>query len=570
MGQECCGTSMKRADRHGSGTASPVPARRRRVDPTAPIVRRARRPLPEFTGLLARKNADAGAGFTEFLPVALQIVHTPPSRIRRMVAYALCATITVALLASIFGHLTLFAIAPGELVVRGGSQVVQSVEAGQVTAIPVGNGSHVERGSVVLQLDPTAAQAAKAIIEAKLAYARAEAARHGAAASAAQASAIDKASSIPWPSGLPEDLRAREEAVFHADLAQLAATIVDLQDKSKTQEAIRGKYEQNIAAQTALIGSRTKRTAMHQTLEKQGWDSRATVLQALQPLRQDEVGLATYRGLLGEAKAEMTVIDDEIAQTRANFVADNIDAMAAAERQIPDLVERLKTADLALADLTLRAPVSGTVQALAVTNLGQSIAIGETLMQVTSDGVPLEVTAYVVNADIGFVKAGQSVNIKVDTFPYTRYGTIEGRVTRVGADAFAGRFALMQQKDDATAPSKGSLSATNAAEQTTDLVFPVTVVPNKLSIAVEGRDVPLTAGMSVVAEIETQRQRAIDYILYPLTRVFNRDRPQGGGDGAIIPARTTRQRVTPLRSAPDGPTHIPSSRVSPSVSENAR
>ena len=518
---------MKGADRQGLRTASPVPARRRRVDPAAPIVRRSRRPLPEFTGLLAQQSVDAGADFIEFLSVALQIVHTPPSPSRRAIAYALCATVTLALLASIFGHLTLFAIAPGELVVRGGSQVVQSVEPGQVTAIPVGNGSHIERGNVVLQLDSTAAQAAKAIIEAKLAYARAEAARHGAAASAAQASTIDKASSIPWPSGLPQDLRAREEAVFHADLTQLAVTIVDLQDKVKTQEAIRDKYEQNIAAQNTLIGSRTKRTAMHQILQKQGWDSRATVLQALEPLRQDEVGLATYRGLLGEAKAEITVIDNEIAQTRASFIADNIDAMAAAERQIPDLVEQLKKADLALADLTLRAPVSGTVQALAVTNLGQSVAIGETLMQVTPDGVPLEIEAYVVNADIGFVKAGQLVNIKVDTFPYTRYGTIKGRVTRVGADAVAGRFALLQQKDDATAPSKGSLSATNAAEQTKDLVFPVTVVPNKLSIDVEGREVPLTAGMSVVAEIETQRQRAIDYILYPLTRAFYRSGPQG-------------------------------------------
>ena len=73
----------------------------------------------------------------------------------------------------------------------------------------------------------------------------------------------------------------------------------------------------------------------------------------------------------------------------------------------------------------------------------------------------------------------------------------------------------------------GPLSVTNAAQQTSDLVFPVTVIPDKSSIDVDGRDVPLTAGMSVVVEIETQRQRALTYILYPLTRVFAAAKPQG-------------------------------------------
>ena len=505
-------------------TSSPR-TRSRRVDPKSPIVRRVRRPLPEFTGLPASKGSDEGSAFKDFLPVALQIVHTPPSTLRRMIAYVVCTLVTLAVLASIFGYLTLFAIAPGEIVARGGSQVVQSVEPGKVTAITVSNGSHVERGSVVLQLDPTEAQASKAIVKAKLDFARAEVARHDAAARAAQASAIEETIPTTWPDGLPEDLKTREEALLRADLAQLSATIVDLQDKSKRQEAIREKYNQSIVAQKALIESRYKRTAMHEILQKQGWDSRATVLQALEPLRQDEVSLATYQGSLGEANAEVTVIANEVAETRASFVADNIDAMAAAERQIPDLVEQFKRADFTLANLTLRAPVSGTIQALAVTSVGQSVAVGEKLMQVTSDSRPLEVLAYVLNADIGFVRVGQPVTLKVDTFPYTRYGTIEGRVTGVGADALTGRYALMQQEDDATTPSKGSLSATSAAQQTKDLVFPVTVVPTRSFITVDGSDVPLTAGMSIVAEIQTQRQRAIYYILYPLTRVFNRDKP---------------------------------------------
>lgn len=476
-------------------------------------------PVPE--------DGAADVGFTDFLPIALQIVHSPPSPRWRAVAYVLCGLITVAILAAVFGHLTLFAIAPGEFEARGGTQVVEPLEPGQVSAVPVANGSYVEKGGVVLQLDPTAAQAAKTIVEAQLAYARAEAVRHATAATVARAPTIDKNAPIAWPADIPADVKDRETTVFRADLAQLAATLADLQSKLKMQEAIRDKYAANVTAQKQLIEGRTKRTAMHETLAKQGWDSRAMVLQALQPLRQDEVSLAGYQGSLGEANAAIPVINNQLAQARASFIADNVDAAAAAERQVPELVERLKKADLALANLTLRAPVSGTVQALAVTSVGQSVTIGEKLMQVVPNGAPLEIQAYVLNTDIGFVRAGQPVTIKVDTFPYTRYGTIKGHVARVAADAVTGRFAQMQQKNDATTPSKGLLSATSASTQMTDLVFPVTVIPDSTSIKVEGRDVPLTPGMSVVAEIETRRQRAINYILYPLTRVFYSSQPQG-------------------------------------------
>lgn len=503
-----------------------VQRRKRRPDVTEPARRKTRNPLPDFTGLPA-SYGDADIGFNDFLPVALQIVYTPPEPWRRVLAYLVCGLITGAILWSIFGYLRLFAIASGELAARGGSQVVEPLEVGQVSAVPVHNGSHVDKGSIVLQLDPTAARAAKTIVEAKLASARAEAIRHTAAASLGRPGVIDKGAPLAWSSDIPADVRAREESVLHADLAQLAAAIADLQAKLKTEQATRDKLVANIGAQKTLIDSRTKRTAMHETLAKQGWDSRAMVLQSLEPLRQDQVNLTNYEGALEEAKAAIPVIENQMAQARESFVADNVDAAATAERQVTELVEHLKKADLALANLALRAPVAGAVQGLAVTNIGQSVKTGEKLMQIVPDGAPLEIQAYVLNADIAFVRAGQPAIIKIDTFPYTRYGTIEGRVTRVGADAITGKYAALQQKDDATTPSKGSLSVTGAAQQMNDLVFPVTVAPAKSSIEIDGRDVPLTAGMSVVVEIETRRERAIKYILYPLTRVFLSAKPQG-------------------------------------------
>lgn len=516
-----------RKGRAGGRAGAGVPAARQRPNASDPIERKARRALPDFTGLPVAETEATDSAYIEFLPIAQQIVRRPPAPWRQYLAYLICGLITAALLWSIFGSLRLFAIAPGEVEAQGGNQVVQPTEAGQVSAIPVANGTHVAKDAVVLELDPTSAKAALTIIQSKLTNARADQIRRRAAADAAAAPTIDKSPTVAWPATIPFDVRAREESVLQSDLAQLAATLADLDAKLKSQEAERDKYAGNVEAQKTLIASRTQRTAMKETLAQQGWDSRAAVLHALEPLRQDQVTLATSQGELAVAEASIPVLRSQMALARKSFIAENVDAAALAERLAADLEQERAKARLALRNLTLRAPVAGTVQSLAVTTTGQWVKPGDTLMQVVPDNVPLDVKAYVLNNDIGFVRAGQKVTIKVDTFPYTRYGTLSGTVTSVGADAITGRYAVAQQRDDATTPSKGSLSASGASQVMKDLVFPVTVALDQTSIKVEGRDVPLTPGMSVVAEIETQRQRAITYIIYPLSRVFLGGHPKG-------------------------------------------
>jgi len=498
--------------------------RRRRAKVATPIYRKTHRRLPEFTGM-SIPPGETDLTHNDFLPDAMRIVLTPPSPQRRTLAYAICGVFLAAVVLSIFTYLPLFAVASGQFQARGGNQVVEPLEAGEISSIAVKNGSHVEKDDLVAQLDPRSAQAAKAIIESRLATARAEGIRHRAAALAAQTAAVETKPPVAWPDDIPTDVRAREQTVLYADLAQLAASISEFQAKLDTAHATRDRYVATIAEQKALIDSRTARTAMHETLFAKGWDSRALVLESLEPLRQAQVLVTNDEGLLHEADATIEIIGNQIAQARQTFAANNVDAAASNDREAASLVEQLKEADQTLANLSLRAPVSGVVQWLAIANIGQQVKVGDKLMEIVPDNAPLEIQAYALNADIGFIKVGQPVTIKIDTFPYTRYGTIAGHVTQVAADAVTGAYALAQQKDDATTPSKGELSATSPAPQFSDLVFPVTVIPDQTAIRVAGRDVPFTAGMSVVAEIQTERQRAIAFVIYPLARTFYAGRP---------------------------------------------
>ena len=370
------------------------------------------------------------------------------------------------------------------------------------------------------QLDATVEIADRAVIVSKMDDLTAEADRRDVAVSAAAQDPVAVHAAVAWPDDVPAPVRAREEGVLRADLAELAASVADLRSQRAAKEASRDRFKADIAAEKALIAARSERTDMHQQLADEGWDSRATVLAALVPLRREQVSLATLEGSLAATEADIPVLDRQIADARQTFISDNTQKAAAARRQLDELAQKLVKADQALGFQSLKAPVSGTVHALSITTVGQHVKPGQQIMQIVPDGAAIGIVAYVLNADIGFVRVGQPAVIKVDSFPYTRYGTIPGRVVKVAPDAIPGSLALAQQRDDASPESKGALSATNAAQQTTDLVFPVEIELDRDWIAVGDRRVRLTPGLSVAVEVETEHQSAISYILYPLIRAL--------------------------------------------------
>lgn len=109
--------------------------------------------------------------------------------------------------------------------------------------------------------------------------------------------------------------------------------------------------------------------------------------------------------------------------------------LAKAEDQITQSKEELVKAAHAVALQTLRAPIDGTVQQLAVHTVGGVVTPSEELLRVVPDNAGLVIDARVANSDIGFVHAGEPAEIKVEAFPFTRYGLIHGTVIGVSRDA---------------------------------------------------------------------------------------------------------------------------------------
>ena len=486
-----------------------------------PRLKSAGRSLIDLDELWAPVRPERRVEDREFLPGALEILEAPASPIRVAFMYALCGLIAAMLIWSWFGHLDVYADATGKVQASGRTKVVQPIDSGKVIAIKAADGDEVGAGDVLIELDPTAAIATRNVARDNLYNARAEVVRHQVEIKALESDIIETKPAVTWPQDLPVVVRDREEQALRSELSSLAATLANFTAEKASKQSQVDKYEANIGPQKTVIELINEHLGMRNALFKDGWNSRATVLEQEQQLQTAKLQLVNLEGSLAEAKAALPVIESQIALARQTFVTTHTKAVVEAQQQVDQLTQELAKANDKVDHMTLSAPIAGTVTATAVTTIGQVVTTGQQLMQIVPKGTPVEIEAYILNSDAGFVRVGQEVTIKVDTFPYTRYGTIAGRVEKVATDALPGKEAASQQSNPSTPTSAdGAMSMTSAAQQTSDLVFPVIVRPLVPGLKVGGRMLPLTSGMTVTVEIQTESRRAIDYILSPLQSLF--------------------------------------------------
>ena len=161
----------------------------------------------------------------------------------------------------------------------------------------------------------------------------------------------------------------------------------------------------------------------------------------------------------------------------------------------------------------LTAPVAGVVQQLAVHTIGGVVTPAQTLAVIVPGDSGLEVEAMVTNRDIGFVHTGQEVEIKVDTFDFTRYGLLHGRVLSVSSDSIV-RDAPTDKSSDKPAGATASTSEPKGQE----LTYAARISLDRTQMQIEDKMVNLSPGMAVTAEIKTGSRRIITYLLSPLLK----------------------------------------------------
>ena len=480
------------------------------VAPLVPVPPARLRPRGIRTRL---ESAMQGRENNEFLPAHLEILETPPSPLSVAFLWVLVALMAGALLWSCIASIDIFAVATGRVQPSGRSKVVQPFETSKVKAVLVGNGARVAAGAPLIELDATDATAD---LEAKRQVFHAidaQIARRRATIEAVNAERGSAAAD--FPPDVPAYVRDQETAAMQADLAQYVSTHENLVSKRDGNLATQARFVASIAARQRLLAVSRDRASMKQSLVETSSGTRAALMDATQQVEQAAADLAYDQGQLGEAKAAATTSERSIEQHKRETLAKQEQALADALEKRPGAEQDVVKATLRNAMRTLVSPIAGTAQQLAVTTVGQVVTPGQPLLVIVPSDGPIEVEAQVDNKDIGFVVPGQEAIVKIDAFPFTRYGTLEGTVTQVSGDAIDAREA--NASSDANAIAKGqSVNPTTGATQTQNLVYPVKVELKRDMIAADGKDVRLTPGMTTSVEIRTGHRRVIDYVIAPI------------------------------------------------------
>jgi hemolysin D len=454
----------------------------------------------------------------EFLPAALEIVETPPSPIAMSLVIAICSLFAGSVVWSYFGWLDIYAVAPGKVLPRGGSKVVQSLEAGRVVSIHAKNGGVVQRGDILIELDNVELASERDAQAHENEVASAEASRRRAVIASARywdmrPIQIDFGANVGW------EVRRREENVLEADLSELKSKAESLAAQYAEKAATREKLAATIAAREKVVELAKERVAIRETLDEKGVGARVQTIEALQQYQSQIQLNIGDRGELVETEAAMQSLHRKMNENITQFIADQSQRLADAEHKRDHAYDDLMKAETKLSRALLRSSIDGTVQQLVVSSVGQVVSSGQVLLTIVPKDSELEVEALVANSDIGFVKEGQPAVIKVDSFPFTRYGTLDGLVERVSRDAVDER-AAMNLNDAANAAKPQSVPPAGAIK-TQDLVFPTTIKLSRNSVTVGENKIDLMSGMGVVVEIKTGQRRVIDYLMSPLREVVS-------------------------------------------------
>ena len=423
----------------------------------------------------------------QFLPAALSLQETPVSPAPRVAMWMLIGFAVLALLWAIFGKIEVVATAQGKVVPTDRTKTIQPFETATVKAIHVTDGQQVRAGDVLIELDATTAQADLDRLQSIWGGVQLQVAR-----GQAMLAALDTGQPLKLirPNGVDEAKFAEAQRLLAGQMAEFSAKQSRIEAETAKREAELRSTQELVSKLEQTVPIARQRAQDFKNLVNQDFVSKHGYLEREQIRIEQEADLANLRSRLKEIEAALRDTRSQRVGLMAETRRINLDSITEGHQNVAALEQELLKAGLRGKLMRLTSPVDGTVQQLAVHTVAGVVTPAQPLMIIVPRDNPLEVEAFLENKDIGFVKPNLDAEVKIETFQYTKYGTIHAKVTSVSHDAIN--------------------------DEKRGLIYSTRVKMDKSSINVDGTPVSLSPGMAVSVEIKTGKRRVIEYFLTPL------------------------------------------------------
>lgn len=485
----------------------------------------------------------------EFLPDALEIIESPNSPIGKFIIWAISIFVIIALLWSYFGKIDIVATSEGKIIPYGNVKVVQPFEEGVITGIHVEDGQKVQKGELLLELDPTIKEVdiektKKLLDEVTLEKEVIVSIVNGSNFEdiLAKYSSDDESKEhiIKYYNSIMDNSKTSldvldskfEQGKINIELTEdelneikgnveyYEKSIVNLKEEMEVKSSgeeqldkiateidslkeIEGKYKTLYEADAVsqadwkekfdqLELKKAEYKIQQKTVEEIKASNNDKLISLESELENSKNKLKSQRTNINLSKAQASELNNNISdfKTAANMKWLNL--IVEKDKQITEYSAELDKNNSSLEHNKLSSPVSGEIYGMTVNTIGSVAKPAESIITIVPDGTELIVEAMVLNKDIGFVKEAQEAIIKVNTYPFQKFGTIKGEVIEISPNSYR--------------------------DETKGYVYKVKIRIEKSNLENEGISYPISCGMEVTAEIKTGKRRIIDFFLEPIIK----------------------------------------------------
>jgi len=418
----------------------------------------------------------------EFKPLLIEIEDKPLNPLGRIILYLVLAIMVFATAWLILAKVDVVVSAQGKVIPSGEIKILKPLESGVVSKIFVKESDKVKKGDILIQIDPTVTDASLSSKQDDLAVIN---------------------SDIALLEALINESNLSKDELNKLNFSQLSLYNSQKQILVSTYESNKAKLN-SAKLDIKASESEVNRLSLLLNKEEEAKVRLQKVLDLIAKKEYEEVSkniinlkeqkdIALYR--LKESNKKLEEIIEENQKAIKIIKSSWIETSLSKEKEKRELSAQINAILFSNKTQQIKSPVDGFVGKLLIHTEGGVVSPNDNLISIVPSDAPLIIKANVLNKDIGFLKLGQEVAVKIDTFSFQKYGLLYGNIIEISKDAIE--------------------------DEKLGLIYEIKIKPKSLDIKVEGETKQLEIGMSVIAEVKTGKRRVIELFIYPIIKYMD-------------------------------------------------
>lgn len=421
----------------------------------------------------------------EFKPLLSEIEASPVSPLGRFTFWTIISLIFITSLWLFLGKVDIVINARGIVIPDGEAKIIQPLDTGVVKKISVKEGEFVKKGTLLIEIDSSTTDAQLKTISKNLEQTKIEKER-------LKAIGTDKKFTVKNNKDIQEEIDIQQK-LYNENLTFLNSSInVKQQEIKQINQQINSANAQKRDYQFQLKNAEDKEKRLENVIDIIAYSQYQDAKDKTNSLKES---VNKSQSEIIRLQARKSQIQNEIIQLKADFKVQNLTTLSNMQKQINELQSNKEQIEFSNKNQKIIAPCDGYIDKLMIHTIGGIVTPAQEIIALTPVETPLIIKAKVLNKDIGFIKSGMPVSIKIDTYDFQKYGILHGKVKSIAQNSI---------EDERLGP-----------------IYEIYIIPEEDTFLIDGKEQKISAGMTLNAEIDINKRRIIDFFIYPLIKYID-------------------------------------------------